>query len=80
MFSSLSIPLDTAQHADVLRQSLEPDPELKPEQISKRFEVTENILKVHFEATNNRILRVAVNSLLDSVGELLECVEDLEHI
>ena len=80
MFSSLSIPLDTAQHADVLRQSLEPDPELKPEQISKRFEVTENILKVHFEATNNRILRVAVNSLLDSVGELLECIEDLEHI
>lgn len=64
-------------------KSLSPDPELKPDQISKDFTVEDGetpALKVTFNAQNNKILRVAVNSLLDSVIELLECIEELEHI
>lgn len=81
--STLSIPLDTKEHAEILMKSLSPDPELKPDQISKDFTVEDGeipALKVTFNAQNNKILRVAVNSLLDSVIELLECIEELEHI
>jgi EKC/KEOPS complex subunit PCC1/LAGE3 len=77
------IPVDTKHHAEVLLKSLSPDPELKPEQISKEFSVEDSekpALKVTFTAQNNKILRVAVNSLLDSIIELLECIEELEHI
>ncbi|CDO51109.1 similar to Saccharomyces cerevisiae YKR095W-A PCC1 Component of the EKC/KEOPS protein complex [Geotrichum candidum] len=80
---TISIPVDTKRHAEVLLQSLSPDPELKPELISKEFSVEDGekpALKVTFIAQNNKILRVAVNSLLDSVIELLECIEELEHI
>lgn len=78
--SSLSLPLDTARHADIILQSLQPDPELKPDQISKEFAVSENVLNINFKAKSNRILRVAVNSLLDSVAELLECIDELEDL
>ena len=38
----------------------------------------ETVLRVHYSATTNRMLRVAVNSFLDSLALVLEVMESLD--
>ncbi|KAK0618451.1 transcription factor Pcc1-domain-containing protein [Bombardia bombarda] len=38
----------------------------------------ENTLRVHYKATTNRMLRVAVNSFMESVALVLEVMEELD--
>lgn len=38
----------------------------------------QNILRVHYEATTNRMLRVAVNSFMDSLLLIIEVMEKLD--
>lgn len=78
--STLRIPFDTKAHARVVEQSLSPDKELKPDQISKTLSVEGHELVAEFHAVSDRVLRVTVNSLLDSVALLIESIEELEGL
>lgn len=37
-----------------------------------------NVLRVHYKATTNRMLRVSVNSFMDSLALILEVMEKLD--
>jgi EKC/KEOPS complex subunit PCC1/LAGE3 len=63
----------------VALESLIPDPELKPDQLVKHLRVAENDLVADFEAVTDRVLRVGVNSFMDSLALLVECIEELNE-
>ena len=41
-------------------------------------EVTDTILRTHYRATTNRMLRVAVNGFMENIGVILQVMEELD--
>lgn len=78
------MPFPTARLSSVARQALAVDRELSP-LVRRDFSTVtagaaqhDCILRVHYSATTNRMLRVAVNSFMDSLALVLEVMEKLD--
>ncbi|CRK31996.1 hypothetical protein BN1708_005633 [Verticillium longisporum] len=82
---TLTIPFPTDRLAAVAHQALAVDKELSP-LVSRAFAVksqpandaASSVLEVHYKATTNRMLRVAVNSFMDSLKLVVEVIEQLD--
>ncbi|KAF3358153.1 EKC/KEOPS complex subunit LAGE3 like protein [Verticillium longisporum] len=82
---TLTIPFPTDRLAAVAHQALAVDKELSP-LVSRAFAVksqpaddaASSVLEVHYKATTNRMLRVAVNSFMDSLKLVIEVIEQLD--
>ncbi|KHO00001.1 EKC/KEOPS complex, subunit Pcc1 [Metarhizium album ARSEF 1941] len=77
---SLRVPLPTARLASTALQALRVDPELSP-LVQRRLSVASDqdaALEVDYQATTNRMLRVAVNSFMDSLGLVLDVMQQLD--
>ncbi|GJN77947.1 transcription factor pcc1 domain-containing protein [Purpureocillium lilacinum] len=90
---ALRVPLPSARLASTALRALEVDPELSPlvrRQLSVEAaappaaaadadaDAALKVLHVDYQATTNRMLRVAVNSFLDSLKLVLEVMEQLD--
>mmetsp|Transcript_5932 Transcript_5932/g.8128 ORF Transcript_5932/g.8128 Transcript_5932/m.8128 type:complete len:91 (+) Transcript_5932:61-333(+) len=62
--------------AQITRNSLEVDEELQPKKVSKKFEVLDSTLKISFEATEVKMLRVAVSSFFDMAAVVLRTLQE----
>jgi len=56
---------DSAEDAAMVRNSLAVDPELRPQQVSRKLTVEGSTLVMHFEAVEVRLLRAAVGTFFD---------------
>ncbi|KAL6403329.1 hypothetical protein AUP68_12671 [Ilyonectria robusta] len=83
---TLDIPLPTLRLATSALKALQVDPELS-QLVTREFSVVPapespdddaRVLKVKYKATTNRMLRVAVNSFMDSLKLVLEVMEQLD--
>lgn len=83
---TLDIPFPTARLANTALQAIAVDPELSP-LVRRHFSLVQadesgaedaQILKVDYKATTNRMLRVAVNSFMDSLKLVVEVMEQLD--
>ncbi|KAK3868854.1 hypothetical protein Pcinc_025780 [Petrolisthes cinctipes] len=63
----LEIPYNSSREAEIVRNSLQVDPEPKRSQSLKTFNVRENLLCVEIRSPDVRQLRTAVNSFMDLV-------------
>lgn len=86
------MPFPTARLSSVARQALAVDKELSPlvrrdfstvagplgGAGSEQHDAAACILRVHYRATTNRMLRVSVNSFMDSLALVLEVMEKLD--
>lgn len=84
--SDLTIPFPTERLADIALKSLSVDEELSP-LVTRSLEIdadgrakdgTRSILKVHYKATTNRMLRVAVNGFFDSLALTVQVMQELD--
>jgi EKC/KEOPS complex subunit PCC1/LAGE3 len=82
--STLSIPFPTTHLASTAQAALSVDAELSP-LVRRTFSLTSssestesNILQVEYAATTNRMLRVAVNGFMESVGVVIGVMKDLD--
>lgn len=91
--SHVDVPFPTARLSSVARQALAVDRELSP-LVRRDFSTVVTpttsattataaaaaacVLRVHYRATTNRMLRVAVNSFMDSLALVLEVMEKLD--
>jgi EKC/KEOPS complex subunit PCC1/LAGE3 len=75
--STLSIPFPTPHLASTAQRALSVDAELSP-LVRRSFEVKDDILQVNYAATTNRMLRVAVNGFIESVGVVVGVMKDLD--
>ncbi|KAI4861708.1 Pcc1-domain-containing protein [Hypoxylon rubiginosum] len=86
---SIEVPFPTPRLASIALKALQVDKELSPlvrrtfstissTEGSANGSAVENVLRTHYEATTNRMLRVAVNSFMDSLNLVLEVIQDLD--
>ncbi|KAI1767549.1 Pcc1-domain-containing protein [Hypoxylon sp. FL1150] len=86
---SIEVPFPTPRLASVAHKALQVDKELSPlvrrsfsiipsTDLSTNEGVEGNALRIHYEATTNRMLRVAVNSFMDSLNLVLEVIQELD--
>lgn len=61
----LEVPFNTSQEAEVVRNSLQVDPEPKRSGSSKTFTLNENVLCIEIRSPDVRQLRTAVCSFMD---------------
>lgn len=83
----LDVPLPTARLSAIAVKALSVDKELSP-LVRRSFSTVaaadddngsdKSILRVHYQATTNRMLRVSVNSFMDSLALILEVMEKLD--
>ncbi|KAF1918448.1 transcription factor Pcc1-domain-containing protein [Ampelomyces quisqualis] len=80
----LSIPFPTKHLAATAERALSVDAELSP-LVRRSFQLAHspesseaNILQVNYAATTNRMLRVAVNGFIESVGVVIGVMKDLD--
>ncbi|KAI8985889.1 CTAG/Pcc1 family, partial [Pilobolus umbonatus] len=64
---SIDIPFPNDRLASIAEQVLSVDKELRAEQVKRTLTVDKNTLKVHFQCDNIKLLRVSVNSFLESL-------------
>ncbi|AMD23011.1 HHR242Wp [Eremothecium sinecaudum] len=72
----LEIPFETENQASIAVKALSPDPILKPEDFHVRFSHNNNKLLVSFQSVDNRVLRVGVSSVIDSIKTIIETFDE----
>ncbi len=77
LYSTLDIPFPTSRLASIAHRALSVDKELSS-LVRRSFSTDGNVLRVFYEATTNRMLRVAVNSFMDSLHLVIEVMEELD--
>lgn len=71
----LEIPFACDKHAQYAYNTLIVDAEPRKNLISRQFSLQHNTLTVSWSAKEARILRVSINSLLDSLNSILETIQ-----
>ncbi|KAF4637714.1 hypothetical protein G7Y89_g367 [Cudoniella acicularis] len=82
---TIDLPLPTARLASAAMQALRVDKELSP-LVRRSFSTIsptshsseETVLRTEYKATTNRMLRVAVNGFMESLGVVLGVMEELD--
>lgn len=83
-YRTLHIPFPTPRLASAAHQTLSVDPELSA-LVQRSFSLVDSqdgeksVLKTDYRATTNRMLRVAVNGFLESLGTVLQVMEELDE-
>ncbi|KAK3328823.1 transcription factor Pcc1 [Apodospora peruviana] len=82
---TLNIPFPDARLSSIALQAIRVDKELSAmvqrhlSTVAPSEDTTEkSVLQVEYKATTNRMLRVAVNSFMDSLAFVLEVMEELD--
>ncbi|KAH7386030.1 transcription factor Pcc1-domain-containing protein [Pyrenochaeta sp. MPI-SDFR-AT-0127] len=84
---TLHIPFPSAHLASIAQRAISVDTELSP-LVRRSFAVVtppespnsseQSVLQVNYAATTNRMLRVAVNGFIESVGVVIGVMKDLD--
>ncbi|KAI0890558.1 Pcc1-domain-containing protein [Annulohypoxylon maeteangense] len=86
---NIEVPFPTPRLASIALKALQVDKELSP-LVQRHFsignsnnntangDIVGNILQIEYKATTNRMLRVAVNSFMDSLNLVLEVMQELD--
>ncbi|KAI1428066.1 Pcc1-domain-containing protein [Xylaria sp. FL1777] len=86
---TIDVPFPTSRLASTALQALQVDKELSP-LVSRTFTLTSlqdavevnpdpSVLRAEYKATTNRMLRVAVNSFMESLNLIIEVMEQLDE-
>ncbi|KAJ2976734.1 hypothetical protein NUW58_g8014 [Xylaria curta] len=86
---TVDVPFPTLRLASTALQALQVDKELSP-LVSRIFELVPSqhptganpeasVLRVQYKATTNRMLRVAVNSVMESLSLIIEVMGELDE-
>ena len=77
---SVSIPFPTPRLADIAKQALEPDGEVKPLEVQRALTVQDSTLHAVFSCVSARMARVSLQSFLDNVDMIVRTMEELESL
>ncbi|KAI0114138.1 transcription factor Pcc1-domain-containing protein [Nemania sp. FL0031] len=86
---TIEVPFPTSRLASTALQALQVDKELSP-LVSRTFalassqdagegDVETSVLRTEYKATTNRMLRVAVNSFMESISLIIEVMGELDE-
>ncbi|QPG76320.1 hypothetical protein FOA43_003706 [Brettanomyces nanus] len=70
-----SIPFQNESQSTIARNSLSPDPILKPDELNVTFSSKANVLNILFEGSSDKVIRVAANNVIENLKTVIECIE-----
>ncbi|KAM9326560.1 EKC/KEOPS complex subunit LAGE3 [Gastrophryne carolinensis] len=73
--SQLDVPFPCSREAEIAHDSLSPDAEPRKAGVSKTLSLTDNVLHVHWQADEARILRVSVSSFLEHMSLVVKTMD-----
>ncbi|CAI6635781.1 AAC_HP2_G0034100.mRNA.1.CDS.1 [Saccharomyces cerevisiae] len=73
----LKIPFETERQATIATKVLSPDPILKPQDFQVDYISEKNVMLVQFRSIDDRVLRVGVSSIIDSIKTIVEAMDVL---
>ncbi|AJS32714.1 Pcc1p [Saccharomyces cerevisiae YJM326] len=73
----LKIPFETERQATIATKVLSPDPILKPQDFQVDYSSEKNDMLVQFRSIDDRVLRVGVSSIIDSIKTIVEAMDVL---
>lgn len=76
----VKVPFPSSRLAHIAKQSLEPDSEVKPSEVSKIFEVNEQELSITFTCASIRMARVSLQSFFDNLEVVVRAMYELQAI
>ncbi|KAK5091938.1 hypothetical protein LTR70_003035 [Exophiala xenobiotica] len=82
--STVDVPLPDHRLASTALRALQVDAELSPlvrrdfSLVATESQGEQSILRTEYKATTNRMLRVAVNGFMESLGVVLQVMEELD--
>ncbi|CCE63117.1 hypothetical protein TPHA_0E00200 [Tetrapisispora phaffii CBS 4417] len=74
----LNIPFETSKQASIAAQVLKPDPQLRPEEFKVDYSSQGSDLVVNFQSVDDRVLRVGVSNVIDSIKTIIETIDELQ--
>lgn len=77
---SVKVPFPSSSLADIAKQALEPDSEVKPTEVQKTFRVLDDDLYIDFTCISVRMARVALQSFLDNLEVVVRTMHELQHL
>ncbi|CAH2316134.1 Hypothetical predicted protein [Pelobates cultripes] len=72
---SLRVPFPCHREAQIAHDTLCPDAEPRKGGVSKTLTVADNILQVHWQADEARILRVSISSFLEHLSLVIQTMD-----
>ncbi|SCV02582.1 LAMI_0H00804g1_1 [Lachancea mirantina] len=75
---SLNIPFENERQAEIAVNALSPDPILKPQDFHIIYTKNASDLSILFSAVDDRVLRVGVSSIIESVKTVIETIDELQ--
>ncbi|KAL3237565.1 chromatin DNA-binding EKC/KEOPS complex subunit PCC1 [Nakaseomyces bracarensis] len=75
---NLRIPFETERHARIAQRVLSPDPILRPEDFQVDYTTHDTTLLINFQSIDDRVLRVGVSSVIDSIKSIIESIDELD--
>ncbi|SCU84316.1 LADA_0D01024g1_1 [Lachancea dasiensis] len=72
----LEVPFETSVHAETAVKALSPDPILKPQDFHVRYSTKGSLLCIDFESVDDRVLRVGVSSVIESIKTVVETIDE----
>ncbi|CAR26713.1 hypothetical protein ZYGR_0H05360 [Zygosaccharomyces rouxii] len=76
----LTIPFPNDRYSEVAVKVLRPDPILRPEDFQVEYKSKGNLLEIDFKSVDDRVLRVGVSSVIDSVKTIVETIDELDYM
>lgn len=76
----MKIPFPSATLADIAKQALEPDSEVKPLEVQKTFLVVDDVLCVEFRCVSTRMARVSLQAFFDNLEVIVRAMHELKDI
>mmetsp|Transcript_12797 Transcript_12797/g.47283 ORF Transcript_12797/g.47283 Transcript_12797/m.47283 type:complete len:108 (-) Transcript_12797:2171-2494(-) len=74
----IDVVFPTERAAKMVEQAIKVDKELQPDKIRRDIRAEQMVLKVRFQATEARLLRVSLSSFYDMVGVCLRTLQEFD--
>lgn len=75
---TLNIPFETQRQAQIASKTLSPDPILKANELSVLYATDSTSLICSFSGVSDRVIRVAVSSVIDNIKTIIECMDEFD--
>ena len=68
------------EQANIAKKVLEPEPILRPDDLQVEYFTMDNCLIIDFKSIDDRVLRVGISSIIDSLKTILEAMDELSWL
>ncbi|CUM68636.1 uncharacterized protein PRCAT00006363001 [Priceomyces carsonii] len=75
---TLRVPFENERQSQIAKNSLSPDPIIRINELKVSYECDENTLVCKFSGVSDRVIRVAISTVIENLKAIIECIDDFD--